>query len=121
MKVWISDPFSIGKMWTEEKNAEKIDWEFFSYDLFENFESKPKKIIKIKDVQQEKDLVFAIYLKNQITKFQAVFSAENWDPYAHFEYRTKPVQLKMKEIFSKQNRVSTIVYCIELAFCFELP
>ena len=29
MKVWISTPFSVWKMWTEEKNTGKIDWEFF--------------------------------------------------------------------------------------------
>ena len=50
--------------------------------------------------------------------FKPFFSAENWDPYGNFEYRTKSVQLKGKEIFAKQNMVFTIVCCIKLIFFF---
>ena len=34
-------------MGTGRKNGNEIDWDFFLYDPFENFELKPKKIMKI--------------------------------------------------------------------------
>ena len=35
--------------------------------------------------------------------FKSFFSPENWDPYAHFEYRTISVRFLRAEIFAKQN------------------
>ena len=51
--------------------------------------------------------------------FKSFFSPENWDPYAHFEYRTIFVGLKGVEKFVKQNAVlkqtNSYLYCLILA------
>ena len=51
--------------------------------------------------------------------FKSFFSPENWDPYAHFEYKTIFVRLKGAEKCAKQNavlkQINSYLYCHILA------